>query len=148
MCDCGAEDLPWKTCGSVDAGCSGEPEVDSLLSSLSESMVNSFGGSVTEIPSPCRTGRRADGICGYTIVHFFWFRDTSRNRRHHTEVTISCVITWLIPNHRISKRHRMPFVIQSLRKICCTFTVEYVRGTGFKLVAALASEIQMIRLFH
>jgi len=36
-------------------------------------MVNSFGGSGMEIPSPCRTGRRADGIFGYTIVHFFFF---------------------------------------------------------------------------
>ena len=70
---CGAEDLPWETCGSVDAGGSGEPEVDSISSSSSESMVNSFGGSGKEIPSPCGSGERADGIFGYTIVHFFFF---------------------------------------------------------------------------
>jgi len=68
----GAEELPWETCGLVDAVGSGEPEVDSPSSSSSESMVNSFGGSGTEIPSPCGTGRRADGIFGYTTVHFFF----------------------------------------------------------------------------
>jgi len=73
MCGCGAEDLPWETCGSVDACGTGEPEVDSPSSSSSESMVNSFGGSGTEIPSPYRTGRRAHGIFGYTIVHFLFF---------------------------------------------------------------------------
>jgi len=73
MCGCGAQDLPWETCGSVDAGGSGEPEVDSPSSSSSESMVKYFGGSGTEIPSPYRTGRRADDIFGYTIVHFFFF---------------------------------------------------------------------------
>ena len=74
MFGCGAEDLPWETCGSVDAGGSGEPEVNSPSSSSSESIVNSFGGSGTEIPSPYRTGRRGDGgIFGYTIVHFFFF---------------------------------------------------------------------------
>ena len=57
MYGCGAEDPPWETCGSADAGGSGEPEVDSPSSSSSESMVNSFGGSGTEIPSPCGTGR-------------------------------------------------------------------------------------------
>ena len=62
MCDCGAEDLPWETCGSVDADGSGEPDFDSPSSSSFESMVNSFGGSGTEIPSPCGTGRRAEGI--------------------------------------------------------------------------------------
>jgi hypothetical protein len=36
-------------------------------------MVNSFGGSGKEIPLPCRTGWTADGIFGYTIVHFFFF---------------------------------------------------------------------------
>jgi len=73
MCGCGAEDLPWETCGSVDAGGSGEPEVDSPSSSSSESMVSSFGGTGAEIPSPCGTGRRAECIFGYTIVHFFFF---------------------------------------------------------------------------
>jgi hypothetical protein len=58
------------------------------------------------------------------------------------------VITWLLPNHRNSKRHRVSFAIQPLRKICCTFTAAYLRGPGFVLVADLASEIQMIRLFH
>ena len=42
MCGCGAEDLPWDTCGSVDFGGPGEPKVDLPLSSLSESVVNSF----------------------------------------------------------------------------------------------------------
>ena len=73
MCGCGAEDLLWETCGSVDAGGSGELKVDSPSSSLSESIVNSFGGSGMEIPSPCRTGKRADGIFRYTTVHFFFF---------------------------------------------------------------------------
>jgi len=41
----------------------------------------------------------------------------------------------------------MPFIIQPLRKNCCTFTAAYVRGPGYVLVADLASEIQMIRLF-
>jgi hypothetical protein len=58
------------------------------------------------------------------------------------------VIAWLPPNHRNSKRHHMSFAIQPLRKICCTFTAVYVRGSGFVLVANLASEIQMILLFH
>ena len=64
MCGCGTEDLLWETCGSVDAGGSGEPEVDLPSSSSSESTVNSFGGSGTEISSPCGTGRRADDIIG------------------------------------------------------------------------------------
>jgi len=62
MCGCGAEDLPSETCGSVDAGGSAEPEVESPSSSLFESMVNSFGRSGKEIPSPCGTGRGADDI--------------------------------------------------------------------------------------
>jgi len=73
MCGCGAEDLPWETYGSVDVGGSGEPEVDSPSSSLSESMLNYFGGSGTEIPSPCGNGRRAEGIFGYAVVHLFFF---------------------------------------------------------------------------
>jgi hypothetical protein len=36
-------------------------------------MVNSFGGSGMEIPSPFGAGRRADGIFGYTISYFFFF---------------------------------------------------------------------------
>ena len=71
MCGCVAEDLQCEMCGSVGAGGSGEPEVDSPSSSSSE--VNSFGGSGTEVPSPCRTGRRADGIFRYTTVHLFFF---------------------------------------------------------------------------
>jgi hypothetical protein len=58
------------------------------------------------------------------------------------------VITWLPPNHRNSKRHRVSFVIQPPRKIFYTFTAAFVRGLGFVLVADLASEIHMIRLFH
>jgi len=75
MFGCEAGDLPWETCGSVDVGGSGKPEVDSPSSSSSESMVNSFGGPGTEIPSPCGTGRRTDGIFRYTsiIVHFCFF---------------------------------------------------------------------------
>ena len=73
MSGCGAEDVPCETCVSVDTGGSGEPEFDSPSSSSSESMVNSFGGSETEISSPCGTVRRADGIFGYTIVHYFFF---------------------------------------------------------------------------
>ena len=71
-----------------------------------------------------------------------------RNRWHHTEVAVSCMFTWLPPNHRNSKRYRMSFAIQLLRKICCAFTAAYVRGPGFVLDADLASEIKMIRLFH
>jgi len=77
-----------------------------------------------------------------------FLRDTSRNRWRHTEVAVTCVITWLPPNHRNSKRHRMSFAIQPLRKICCTFTAAYVRGPGSVLVADLSSEIQTIRHFH
>ena len=77
-----------------------------------------------------------------------FLRGASRNRWHHTEIAVSCVITWLPPNHRNSNQHRMSFVFQPLRKICCTFTAAYVRGPGFVLVADLASEIQMIRPFH
>jgi hypothetical protein len=36
-------------------------------------MENYFGGSGKEIPSPCGTGRREDGIFGNTVVHFFFF---------------------------------------------------------------------------
>jgi len=36
-------------------------------------MINSFRDPGREIPSPFRTGRRADGIFEYTIVHFFFF---------------------------------------------------------------------------
>ena len=73
MCGCGSEDLSWEMRGSVDTDSSAEPEVDSPSSSSSESMVIYFGGLGTEIPSPFGTGRRADGIFGYTIVHFFFF---------------------------------------------------------------------------
>ena len=77
-----------------------------------------------------------------------FLRDASRNKWHHTEVAASCLITWFPPNHRKSKRHRMRFAIQLLRKIFCTFTAAYVRGPGFVLVTDLASGIQMIHLFH
>ena len=73
---------------------------------------------------------------------------TSLCLRKQVAVAVSCVVTWLPPNHRNSKRHRMSSAIQPLRKIFCTFTATYVRGTGFALVADLASEIQMISLFH
>jgi hypothetical protein len=42
----------------------------------------------------------------------------------------------------------MSFAFQPLRKIFCTFKAAYVRDSGFVLVADLASEKQMIRLFH
>jgi hypothetical protein len=42
----------------------------------------------------------------------------------------------------------MTFAIHSLRKFCCTFTAAYVRGPAFVLVADIASETQVIRLFH
>jgi hypothetical protein len=75
-------------------------------------------------------------------------RDASTNRWHHTEVAVSCMITWLPPNHRKSKWHRMHFAMQSLRNICCTFTAAYVRGLRIVVVVGLASQIQMISLFH
>jgi len=112
-------------------------------------MVNSFGGSGSEIPSPCGTGRRADSA--YIRIHYcprLFLRVASRNRWHHTEVAVSCVITWLPPNHRNSKQHRISFAIQPLRNICCTFTAAHVRGPAFVSVADLAFEILMIRLFH
>jgi len=87
----------------------------------------------------------------YIRIHYcplLFLRDVFRNRWHHTEVAVSCVIIWLPPNHRNSKRYRMSFAIQPLRKICCTLTAAYVRDPGFILVADLASEIQKIRLFH
>ena len=87
----------------------------------------------------------------YIRIHYcplLFLRDASRNRWRHTEVTVSCVIAWLPPNHRNNERHHMSFAIQPLRKIRCTFTAAYVRDPGFVLVADLASEIQMIRLFH
>jgi len=46
----------------------------------------------------------------YIRIHYcplLFLRDASRNRCHHTEVAVSCVITWLPPNHRNSKWHRM-----------------------------------------
>jgi len=141
MCGCGAEDLQWETCGSVDAGGSGEPEVDSPSSSSSESMVNSFGCSGTENWTESRWYIRIH----YCPLHFL--RGASRNRQRHSEIAVSCVFTWLPPNHRNSKRHRVYFAIQPLRKICYAFTTTYVRGPGFVLIADLASEIQMIRLF-
>ena len=75
-------------------------------------------------------------------------RKVSRNRWRHAEVTVSRVITWPPPNHRNSKRHRTSFVIQPQRKICCTCNAAYVRGPRLIFIADLASEIQMIRLFH
>jgi hypothetical protein len=60
-------------CGSVDAGGSGEPEVDLPSSLSSDLMVNSFGGLGMEIVSLCGTGWRAGGIFGYTIAHLFFF---------------------------------------------------------------------------
>jgi hypothetical protein len=55
---------------------------------------------------------------------------------------------WLPPNNRNSKTASHDFAIQSMRKICCTFTAEYMRGSVFFLVAGISSEIQMICLFH
>ena len=86
----------------------------------------------------------------YIRIHccpLLFLRDASRNRWHHTEVAVSCVIIWLPPNHTNSKRNRMSFATQLLRKICCTFMTAYMRGLGFVSVADLESEIQMIRLF-
>jgi hypothetical protein len=73
MFGCSAEDLAWEKCGSEDAGGLGEPEVDLPLSSSSESILNSFGDLGTEIPTRYGTLRRADGIFGYIIIHFFFF---------------------------------------------------------------------------
>jgi hypothetical protein len=42
----------------------------------------------------------------------------------------------------------MPFAIQPMRKICCTFTAAYMRGPRFVLIADLSHEIQMIYIFH
>ena len=147
-CGYGAEGLPWETCVSVDAFGSGEPEVDSPSSSSSESMVNSFGGSGMQNSFAVQscTERR-----WYIRIHccpILSLRDASRNRWRHTQVAVSCVTTWPPPTHTSSKRHRMPFVIQPLRKICCTFPSAYVRGPGFISIADLASEIEMIRPFH
>jgi len=64
-------------------------------------------------------------------IHYcplLFLRDASRNRWHHTELAVSCMITWLPPKHRNSKRHRMSVAIQPLQKICCTFTAAYVPG--------------------
>jgi len=83
-----------------------------------------------------------------TLLSISFLRDDSRNRWHHTEVAVSCVITWHPPNHRKDKRHHMCFTSQLLRKICCTFMAAYMRGPGFVLVADLASETQIIRPFH
>ena len=105
LCGWGTEDLPWETCGSVDAGGSGEPEVDLPSSSSSESMVISIGGSGTEIPSQCENGPRADIRIHYCPLLFH--RDASRNRWHNREVAVSCVISWFPVQHRDSKRHRM-----------------------------------------
>ena len=77
-----------------------------------------------------------------------FLREASRNRRHQAEVTVSCVITWLPPNHRNSKRHRTSSAIQPQRKICSACNAAYLREPGFVLIADLASEIQMIHLFQ
>ena len=56
----------------------------------------------------------------YIRIHYcplLFPRDASRNRWHHTEVAVSCVITWLPPNHRKSKQHRISFAIQPLWKV-------------------------------
>ena len=165
MCGCGVEDLPREMYGSVDAGDSGEHEVDSPSSSSSESIVNSFGGSGAEILSEVRERKffrrfgsensfavrnwtESRWYIGINYCPLLFLRDASRNRWQHTAVAGSCVITWLPPNHRNSKRLRMCFAIQLLRKICCIFTAAYVWGPGFVLIADLPSEIQMIRLFH
>ena len=66
-----------------------------------------------------------------------FLRDASTNRWHHTEVAVSCLITWLPPNHRNSRRHRMAFAIQPLRKIYCTFTAANVWGPDFVLLSVL-----------
>jgi hypothetical protein len=42
----------------------------------------------------------------------------------------------------------MSFAIQPLPNFCCIFMAAYVRGPVFVLVADLAYEIPMIRLFH
>jgi len=139
MCGCGAEDLPWETRGSVDAGYSGEPEVDSPSSSY-ESMVNSFGGSGTEIPSPCGTGRRAGGIFGYTIVHF-----SSR-----------CLQKQVAPYRSSSQlcAYLGPSKPQQTTShvFCHSATAKDLLHVYGSICArpriCLASEIQMIRLFH
>ena len=143
MCGCGAEDLPWETCGSVDAGGSGEPEVDSLSSSSSEFFRRFGNGNFFAL-------RNWREYRWYIRIHYcplLFLRNASRKRWRHSELAVSCVVTWLPPNHRDSKRHRMSFAIQPLRKICCTFTAANVRSPGFILVADLSSEVQMIRFF-
>jgi len=108
MCGCEAEDLPWETCGSVDVGGSGKPEFDSPSSSSSESMVNSFrnfGNGNSYAVRNWKENRWYIRIYEY-YCPLLLLRDASTNRWHHTEVTVSCMITWLPPNHRISKWHR------------------------------------------
>ena len=148
MCVWGAEDLPWETCGSVDAGGSRRTWgrlAFVLVVWIDGKFVRRFGNENSFAVQNLTESR------WYIRIHycpFLFLCDTSRNRWHHTEVAVSFVIAWLPPNHRNIKRHRKSFVIQPLRKICCTFMAAYVWGPGFVLVADLASEIQVIRLFH
>jgi hypothetical protein len=144
MCGYGAEDLSWETCGSVDAGGSGEPKVN-LPSPSSEWMVSSFGGSRAEIHSPCGTGRRADGIFRYTIAHFFFFvmppETGGTIQKQQSVAWLHGFLQTIVTANGIASL--LPF--SHCKMICCTFTAAYVRGPGFVLVADLASEIQMIR---
>ena len=92
-------------------------------------MVNSFAGSVTEIPSPCGTGRTADGTLGHTTVRpLHSARDVTTNSWHHAQAAVSPLITWLPPHHSNSKQHRVPSAGQPLRTICCTLTAGTVRA--------------------
>jgi hypothetical protein len=87
----------------------------------------------------------------YILIHYcplLFLCDAYRNRWHHTEEAVSCVITSLPPNHRNSKWHRMSFANQPLWKICWAFTSAYVRGPIFVLVTDLVHEIQMICHYH
>jgi len=144
MCGCGTEDLPWETCGSVEASGSEVRLAIVLVVGIDGKFIRRFGNGNSF------TVRNWTESRWCIRIHYcppLFLRDASRNRLHNTEVAVSCVITWLPPNHRNSKRYRMYFRIQPLRKICCTFTAAYVRGPGFILVADLASEIKIIRPF-
>ena len=144
MCGCGTEDLPWETWFSRRRQLGRTRGRLAFVRIDGKFFWRFWNGNSFAVRNWMESR-------WYIRIHYcpvLFLRDASRNRWHNTDVAVSCVITWLLPNHRNSKGHRMSFVIQPLQKICCTFTAAYVWGPGFVLVAYLASEIQMIRLSH
>ena len=93
---------------------------DAWRSSSSEQIAKSVGGSGIWSRSPCETGRKSDGMLGYSTIHFFFLGDASRKLLYHAEISHQGTAKW----------HYLSFTIKALRKIYGIIAGAYVWDPG------------------